>query len=797
VLFSLLLIACAEPAPPPPPAEPDVSPVATAPPPHVRSAYLFTRHLDTITDLEIPKSSLAHPLPDSAVAKDWKLMWSEGGVDRYEAPMPYRQSMSGKPPVGVTVTANGKTLPYSLKDDAGTWVEADLNTLALRVPTGAKVPTVRVTCDEAHARELARSLDTSGLEPKEFLVRSERMKKVRRSGLFLPAPATVTFPGVHVAPGSKLSLGMSLVLPVADSKAPSDGAVARVEVGEAGKWTILSKTPLAPGDWKRGTLPLDRWANKTVDFRFTSEAGTVAHADYVFFDEPILFQPETAPERIVVVIIDTLRRDHVGVYGASRPTTPQLDAWAKDALVFDNAHVTAPWTLPSVRTILSGEPPERWETSDTLPERLGAAGYETLAVVSNAYLSRTFRMEEVFSTHIYERRAPAADIVRLAQEQVARLEDRDAFILLHFMDAHLPYQDHEDTRALFAKTMPEGISKLRSREELNDAAAANAPGVRDWLVARYDENIRSIDNALTPFLRALPDALVIVVSDHGEEFWDHGGFEHGHTLYDELMNAVLIVNGPGVTPGRSDAAVSLADVSPTVLDWVGLTAIEGSVGTSFEPALLGERFDRGPLPMGYVLFGEDQWGFLDGGRKLIGGAKGLLSFDRGTDPGEMNPTPADPDAYRIGLEAAWKRPVVDALRVMFGRTDEERPRRIDIHVPGGIVAAWNGIEGPESSFAEPVVTGETATIRANDARMPYEVYVTPTEWTRASEIRIDVDAEKISITGGGEKPGDYYTLSDDAQISVARTIVPILVEGNVKPIDAAANAELRALGYIE
>jgi hypothetical protein len=764
----------------------------------VPSAYLFTHHLEAITDLQLPASSLAQPLPDSAPAKDWKLMWSEGGVDRYEAVFPFRQSMSGEPPAGVTVIANGRKLPYSKKDDAGTWGAADQTTLALRVRSGAKVPSVRVTSDEARDRELARSLNTSGLEPQDFLVRTERLKKVRRSGLFLPAPASVTFRGVSVAPGSKLSIGMAHALPIADTAAASDGAIARVDVGEGGKWTILSKTPLAAGDWKRGTLPLDRWANKTVDIRFASEPGGAAHADYVFFDEPIVFQPDPNPHRVVVVILDTLRQDHVGVYGASRPTTPQLDAWASDALVFDQAHATAPWTLPSVRTILSGEPPERWETVETLPERLGAVGYETLAVVSNAYLSRTFRMEEVFSTHIYERRAPAAEIVRLAEEQLARVEGRDAFVVLHFMDAHLPYQDHDDTRGLFAKTTPAVISKLKTREELVDAANANEPGVRDWLVERYSENIRSIDNALTPFLRSLPDdAIVMIVSDHGEEFWDHGGFEHGHTLYDELMRAVLIVKGAGMATGRSDALVSLADVSPTVLDWLGLEPIEGSVGASFEKALLGERFERGPLPMGYVLFGEDQWGFLDGDHKLVGGAKGVLSFDLATDAGEANPTPADVEAYRKGLEAAWKRPVVDAFRVMLERTAEERPSVLKIRVPGGIVAAWNGIEGPESTFAEPVVSAETATIRAGEGRMPYEVYVTPADWTRASEIAIEVDSAKLRITGGGERPGDDYTLSDASRISAARTIVPVLLEGNVKPIDAAANAELKALGYVE
>ena len=499
-----LFLACTEATPPsPPPTEPE--PAATAPPPHVPSAYLFTHHLDAISDLQLPPSSLAFPLPESEPAKGWKLMWSEGGVDRYEAALPFRQSMSGEPPTGIEVIANGKNVPYSKKDDAGTWGTADSNTLALRVRTGSRVPSVRVKNGEAHDRERLRSLGTSGLEPKEFLVRTERLKKVRRAGLFLPSPASVTFAGVAIAPGSKLVVGMGHLLPIADTSARSDGAVARIAIGEGGRWTNLSDTPLEPGDWKRGTLPLDRWAGKMVDIRLATDPGAVAHADYVFFDEPVVVAPKAHPERVVVVIVDTLRRDHVGAYGAVRPTTPQLDAWAEGALVFDQAHAAAPWTLPSVRIALSGEPPERWEKSDTLPERLGAVGYETLAVVSNAYLSRTFRMEEVFSTHIYERRAPASVVVRLAQEQLDRLEGRDALVVLHFMDAHLPYQDHEDTRGLFAKSTPAIVSKLKNRDDLVDAANANEPGVRDWLGERYDENIRSIDNALGPFLRALPD----------------------------------------------------------------------------------------------------------------------------------------------------------------------------------------------------------------------------------------------------------------------------------------------------
>jgi hypothetical protein len=796
VIFPLLL-ACTQSAPPPD-AEPETSPVAVAPAPHVPSAFLFTRHADLITSLELPPSSLAFPLPESEPVKDWKLQWSEGGVDRYEAALPFRQSMSGEPPSGIRVIANGKTLPYSKKDDAGTWGTADPTTVALRIRAGAKVPNVRVQDDDARGKELQRSLATSGLEPKDFLVRAERLKKVRRAGLFLPAPAEVTFSGVPIAPGAQLVVGMGLMLPTADTSAPSDGATARIDIGEGGKWTTLSETPLKPSDWKRGTLPLARWANKTVDIRFASEPGAVAHTDYVFFDEPVIYQPKTEPERVVIVIIDTLRRDHVGVYGATRPTTPQLDEWAKGALVFDQAHAPAPWTLPSVRMVLSGEPPERWDQSETLPERLGTAGYETLGVVSNAYLSRTFRMEEGFSTHIYERRAAATDVTKLAKEQLDRLDGRDAFVVMHFMDAHIPYPDHEDTHGMFAKTTPAVVGTLKNREDLVNAANGDAPGLRDWLGQRYDESIRSIDNALGPFLTALPDdAFVVVLSDHGEEFWDHDGFMHGHTLYDELTRSVLIVKGPGIEPGRTDAPVSLVDISPTILDWLGLAPIDGSIGASFEKAFLGEPFERAPIPMGYVLFDEDQWGFLDHGHKTIAGAKGILSFDLATDAAEKSPIPADVEAYRKGLEAAWKRPVVDALRVMVQRNDEARPRVLKINVPGGVVAAWDGIEGPESNFAEPVVAKDTATVSAADAQMPYEVYVTPADWNRAGEITFDVDAAKVRILSGGDIPGQYYALSDGSRISAARTIVPVPVEGSVKAIDAAANAELKALGYVE
>ena len=114
--------------------------------------------------------------------------------------------------------------------------------------------------------------------------------------------------------------------------------------------------------------------------------------DHVFLAAPAVTSAASAPRRLVLAFIDTLRRDHVGWHGYARATTPRLDAWAKGAVVFEDARTVAPWTLPSTRALLAGEQPEAWDAAATLPQELAAKGWATGAFVGNVYLSSNFGM---------------------------------------------------------------------------------------------------------------------------------------------------------------------------------------------------------------------------------------------------------------------------------------------------------------------------------------------------------------------------------------------------------------------
>ena len=129
---------------------------------------------------------------------------------------------------------------------------------------------------------------------------------------------------------------------------------------------------------------------------------------------------------------------------------------------------------------------------------------------------------------------------------------------------HLPYTEPREFKGLYAEARPSGLTTddfLR-----NDVVKANLDSDgRQYVKDRYDQNLAYVDAEVSRFLNALPDnATVVIMSDHGEEFWDHGGFEHGHTLYDELLRIPMVVRGPGIKAGRFEEPVSILDVTPTL-----------------------------------------------------------------------------------------------------------------------------------------------------------------------------------------------------------------------------------------
>jgi arylsulfatase A-like enzyme len=266
---------------------------------------------------------------------------------------------------------------------------------------------------------------------------------------------------------------------------------------------------------------------------------------------------------IIIYLVDTLRADHLDVYGYPRETAPRLRAWASEAVVFDRAYAPSSWTRPSVATLLTGLLPLRHRTigrsdvlSDAFPSLaapLAAEGYETVGIVSNANVlpiwgfGRGFRTWEDVAAASAE--ANAEQVVDRALEHLAAIPPEvPALLYVHSIDPHGPYQPPPPY----------------------DERFTDSPHI---FLDRYDGEIAYADEHYGRFLERLralgryENAVIVFVSDHGEEFNDHGGWSHGHTLFEESIRIPLLIKLPGGAHAglRVAEPVSLADLMPTLL----------------------------------------------------------------------------------------------------------------------------------------------------------------------------------------------------------------------------------------
>jgi arylsulfatase A-like enzyme len=397
---------------------------------------------------------------------------------------------------------------------------------------------------------------------------------------------------------------------------------------------------------------------------------------------------------VVLITVDTLRADRVLGAGAARVPTPAIDRLAADSVVFTHARSAAPWTKPSLATLLTGVSPlvhgmtnrrARLPVElETLAERLRAAGYRTAGIGLNAHLERAFRFDQGFDDYAFparpdygialgarllERLAPARfpelfpSSTAIADEAVGWLDanhDAPFFLWLHMLDPHWPYEPPAE----WVEHPERPPRRWGEPEMVTDVQAGNTkPGAaeRARVAELYAGEIRYVDHELERVLARLRElglyerALIVLASDHGEEFWEHGRYEHGHTLYDEVLRVPLFLKLPGDDArGTLEAEVSTEALLPTVLDVLGL---------EHDPELLGSRsltpFWRtpaeavaGPLfATGTYYFGEKR-GVVFDGQKLVLELDTCRSelYDLVADPAELRSlAAARPEALRAGL----------------------------------------------------------------------------------------------------------------------------------------------------
>ncbi len=307
-----------------------------------------------------------------------------------------------------------------------------------------------------------------------------------------------------------------------------------------------------------------------------------------------------APSRpsIVIYLIDTLRADRLGCYGYARPTSPAIDRFAAESVRWSEARAQASWTRPAVATVLTGLYPithgaER--SADRLPKRVEMisemfqkAGYETAMVTSNGNVAPLFGFDQGWDVFRYLRERPKTPEIHVQSDEVnrtvfewlARREtDRPFLLFVHTTDPHDPYTPRPRYRKLLAADVTDPAVGLRDdMHAVEHMPLALQPAHRHELSELYDAEIAGNDASFGRLVERLghlglaDDTAILLIADHGEEFFEHGGWTHGRTLYEEMLRIPMVLRLPHrrfagtVLPGPAQQI----DVVPTLLHLAGL-----------------------------------------------------------------------------------------------------------------------------------------------------------------------------------------------------------------------------------
>lgn len=353
-----------------------------------------------------------------------------------------------------------------------------------------------------------------------------------------------------------------------------------------------------------------------------------------------------ARPNIALVVLDTVRRDHLPVYGYPRDTAPFLTSLARRSVVFDRAYSTSSWTSPAVASLFTSLFPQRHgvvlgtkqiresgyrlsrlpEDVDTLPAAVKAVGYSTHAVSDNANVSELLGFERGFDAFESASDASGTAVNRRIKAWQDSIQSRQPyFLFVQYMDAHAPYQPKGPW---FEQFLADGRPAAIRRDH----------------VAAYDSEIRWLDDHLHGLFDRLGwerNTVVFITADHGEELGEYGTVGHGQALFPEVMNIPLIVYGPGFPPRRIGEPVSLVDVLPTVRELSGAPANPANEGWSLVPVLRGGHWDRPPRPLFAHLLAigtsEVSEAVIYRDRKLIRGPGRYVGlFDVARDPEEAH-----------------------------------------------------------------------------------------------------------------------------------------------------------------
>ncbi len=512
-----------------------------------------------------------------------------------------------------------------------------------------------------------------------------------RDTLYVHSPSSIVFP-LSLPGNAHLHFGMG-------STEKESKVTFRVSVeGEPGN--LFSRTIDNPDQWQDADLDLSRWSGRAIKLRLQTES---SHAgDVALWASPLVTGSTTGKStrpNILIYTIDTLRADHASVYGYARNTTPFLKKLAASSVVFEDCQAQATWTKSSIASLMTSlysfthgivsDADTIPGGSATLASQLRTAGYTTASIVSTPFVGRATGLDRGFDYLLEypvvlrevnpqtDRATDSAALNKVVFPWLERHRDEPFFLYAHATDPHAPYDPPPPFESVFAKPSETPLfereySSFKTNHEYGGGAVINREMCEKAEIDpdrfihqaqdRYDGEILHNDHSFELLvaklkqLGVLDKTVIIVLSDHGEEFWDHGWTAHGQSVYQELTHTLLLMWNPALfpTPRRVSEPVQLIDVMPTVLDLLALKTPPVVEGQSLLPLTRGQSFKRRGLvvssrfaavrPEGLVpenstdsfAITDSHWKFIYRNKAAKAGIKKVELYDRTTDRKEQH-----------------------------------------------------------------------------------------------------------------------------------------------------------------
>lgn len=387
---------------------------------------------------------------------------------------------------------------------------------------------------------------------------------------------------------------------------------------------------------------------------FTLVTAGISHAL-----KPAFHQTNHRVTHVILITVDTLREDFVSCYNNQEAPTQNIDRLATDGILFSKVISPAPWTLPSLASMMTGLSPSVHMTKgsasrlpdnlQTLSEYMRDQGYYTAAILSNQYLATPYNLSQGFLEYNaypnksigdsfgmkllkiiipskFRARVTTGDLTELAIEWLRSNHKKDFFLWIHYLDPHAPYAPPKEF--LPSGNPPPTVGTYFDKiHDIRGGYFFPSYTEKEWIIKLYDSEVRYVDNYIGKLLETLKelniydDSLIILTSDHGEEFWEHGGYEHGHTLYNELLRVPLIIKLPqSGFKGRIDTIVQTHSIMPTILDICDINHDAKSLSVSSLTSLWRENpkaYIEQPIISSSPIYYEDREALIFDGLKYI------------------------------------------------------------------------------------------------------------------------------------------------------------------------------------